>query len=117
MVGICRIKLDSRSRFWKHKREKELRAQEDVVQFIADEGHRLNTKAGGTEGGRIIDKLIADLVDGPVAVAAEEREAEYRSCRRIEVGLDPAGRRTEVRLVDGSDDGDTLDTREAEAGR
>jgi ATP-dependent Clp protease ATP-binding subunit ClpA len=96
MAGIARKMLARRSAMWRKSRDKELFVAPELVEHAARIGHRLNEDAEGAEGGRIIDKLLADLVDAPVLAAAEERAAQFQACTRIEVRFDAAEGRSVV---------------------
>ncbi|MFI0480178.1 AAA family ATPase [Actinomadura sp. 9N215] len=91
MVGISRRLFDQRERFWRERRGKELVVPDGLVTHIALLSHAENVRSGGTEGGRIVEKKIADLVEIPLTEAMAEREAEYERCARIELALAPPG--------------------------
>jgi ATP-dependent Clp protease ATP-binding subunit ClpA len=98
MEGICRKVLDRQRAFWREKREKELVVAEEVVRYVAMTGNRRNIHAGGGEGGRIIAKILGDMVEDPVTIAARDRPAEFEACRTIEVCFDPSAPHIAVRL-------------------
>jgi ATP-dependent Clp protease ATP-binding subunit ClpC len=85
MAGIARKMLGKRERFWSESREKQLVVPESLVEHIAGVAHTRNREAGGKEGGRIVDKLIAELVEDPIVRAATSRSKDYLACRRIEL--------------------------------
>lgn len=85
MVGISRKLVGQMQRTWHQKREKQIHVSEDLVQHIGRLGHGLNEKSGGQEGGRIIRKLLSDLIETSIQEQATSREAAYKSCRRIHV--------------------------------
>lgn len=89
MVGIGRRLFDLRARFWRERRGKELIVPENLITHIALLSHAENVRSGGSEGGRIVEKKIADLVEIPLTEAMAEREAEYERCARIELALGP----------------------------
>ncbi|MFB6676567.1 AAA family ATPase [Streptomyces sp. NPDC056390] len=89
MTAIGRKVLDRQAAFWREKREKELTVPEELVQYAGALGHRLNSEAGGREGGRIMAKVLSDLVENPVLAAAEERAEEFQACDRIVVDFVP----------------------------
>ncbi|MEU4526071.1 AAA family ATPase [Amycolatopsis sp. NPDC024027] len=93
MAGICRKQLEQRTRFWADKREKELVVPDELVAHIARLSHAENTASGGREGGRIVDKKIADLVDEAVVREAELQPEAYRACHRIELTFAAPGPR------------------------
>ncbi|WP_200308006.1 AAA family ATPase [Streptomyces adelaidensis] len=87
MTGICRKLVDRQREFWSVKREKELIVPDALIGYAAGQGHALNEKSGGKEGGRIIAKLLSDLVENPILLEQERREDEFRRCARIELGF------------------------------
>ncbi|MEU6662298.1 AAA family ATPase [Streptomyces sp. NPDC046821] len=92
MTAIGRKVLDRQRAFWREKREKELVVPEALVRYAGDLGHRLNSDAGGREGGRIMAKVLSDLVENPVLAAADDRPEEFQACARIVVGFTPPPR-------------------------
>ncbi|MFI0735057.1 AAA family ATPase [Streptomyces sp. NPDC021225] len=101
MTGICRKLVDRQREFWLDKREKELVVPETLIRYAAGRGHLLNEKSGGKEGGRIIAKILSDLIENPILLEQERREAEFRSCTRIELDfrrIGPGEPRTDVRF-------------------
>lgn len=98
MEGICRKLLDRQRAFWREKREKDLVVADEVVRYIAETGNRRNVQAGGGEGGRIVAKILGDMVEDPVTIAARDRSAEFEACRAIEVRFDPEPPHIAVRL-------------------
>ncbi|HTJ71471.1 MAG TPA: AAA family ATPase [Actinospica sp.] len=98
MEGICRKVLDRQRAFWREKRDKELVVAEEVVRYVAMTGNRRNIQAGGGEGGRIIAKILGDMVEDPVTIAARDRTAEFEACRTIEVRFEPAAPHVAVLL-------------------
>jgi ATP-dependent Clp protease ATP-binding subunit ClpC len=91
MAGIARKMLGRRERFWSESREKRLVVPDSLVEHIAAEAHARNRDSGGKEGGRIVDKLISELVEDPIVRAATSRSADYLACRRIELVHRPRG--------------------------
>ncbi|MEV6907220.1 AAA family ATPase [Amycolatopsis sp. NPDC051071] len=85
MAGITRKIIQERQRFWLESREKELVVPGSLVAHIADVADTENRRSGGREGGRIVKKLIAELVEDPIVRAATRRPKDYLACGRIEV--------------------------------
>ncbi|MFF1416694.1 AAA family ATPase [Streptomyces sp. NPDC058280] len=101
MTGICRKLVDRQCAFWLDKREKELIVPEALIHYAAGRGHLLNEKSGGKEGGRIIAKILSDLIENPILLEQERREEEFRKCARIELNfhrVGPGEPRTDVRF-------------------
>lgn len=63
MLGITRLIAAQVRSLWKNHRNKEMRIGDDLIRALAYEAYRRNEKSGGKEGGRIIRKLISDLVE------------------------------------------------------
>jgi ATP-dependent Clp protease ATP-binding subunit ClpA len=80
MEGICRKLGGQMQRAWAEKRQRKLEVPEALIQHIADEAHRLNQKAEGREGGRIVRKLMTDLIDIPIREATSKHPNRYRAC-------------------------------------
>jgi len=107
MHGIGRKILRRRQEWWRERREKELVVPDELLDHAAQLGYRLDRKAEGREGGRVMFRILTDLVENPVLAAAERHPEEFRTCARIEVGftlpaaglLDPGIPGTEVRFV------------------
>lgn len=89
MAGICRKMLARRVRFWSEKREKQLVVPDELIAHIAAVSHRENVESGGKEGGRIVDKKIAELIEEAVAREVERRPDAYDTCQRIELTFVP----------------------------
>ena len=66
MEGICQLQLDRLSALWLQRRGIEVQVDNAVVELIAARAHRVNEKSGGKEGGRIVRKLIAEVVERPL---------------------------------------------------
>ena len=87
MIGIARIQVEKMQATWKQKREKTLIVPEALITHIGQHGHQLNQAAKGQEGGRIIRKLLVDLVESPIQRVVTERTAEYKRSSKIVVSL------------------------------
>ncbi|MFD9326785.1 AAA family ATPase [Streptomyces sp. NPDC060065] len=109
MTGICRKLVGRQREFWLDKREKELIVPESLILYAADRGHLMNEKSGGKEGGRIIAKILSDLIENPILLEQERREEEFRQCARIELDFRPVGpgggARTDVRFTPAAEAG------------
>lgn len=87
MLGICRKLAGTLQLAWRHRRDKTLHIAANVLKGIADRGYALNTQSGGREGGRIIRKLLSDLVESRIQCVAIENPSFYKRCRTIRVEL------------------------------
>lgn len=87
MIGICRKLVVMLQSSWIKRRDKELCISDEVIRTIANHGHMLNEKSGGREGGRIIRKLLSEVVESRVQLLAIQRATEYQQCRSIRIEL------------------------------
>jgi hypothetical protein len=92
MQAITKIKLQKLTAEWQEKRNKKLDIADHVYDRIAELGHRDNQKANGREGGRIIPKYVANLVETPLMDALANHPDEYQRANCVRVSFDPAGR-------------------------
>lgn len=98
MEGICRKMVARRRRDWKYDRGKDLSVQEGLINHIAEESDRRNKAADNKEGGRIVDKLISELIDLKIQKEAKKRKEEFRACDRIELEFMKAGGGSSVQV-------------------
>ena len=92
MTAIATLKLNKLKKTWKEKRNKELDIHPEVIKHIARLGYRDNEKANGREGGRIIPKHIAALIEKPLQDLVNQNPDLNKRANRVIVILDPAGR-------------------------
>lgn len=90
MLGITRILLTRVQKTWLTHRGKTIAVSDELMQHIAAEGHAINVKSGGREGGRGIRRLIAELVEDRIQLAAIRSKHEYAhsSSIRLELSAD-----------------------------
>ncbi len=103
MLGIAQILLQRIQEKWLKHRGKTIVVADDLVQHIACQGHAINTKSGGREGGRGIRRLLAELVEDRIQLAAIKSKHDYARCqtlrlvyRPIESSTMPAGASPEI---------------------
>jgi hypothetical protein len=85
LEGICG-KLVARTReLWRQKREKHVKVPDSLVQYIAARSHEEDRKSGYREGGRIVSKLLAELIEGSIQREAARRSKEYEDATDIEL--------------------------------
>ncbi len=89
MLGIGRKRLAEMVKSWAAVRGKTLDVPEALLEHIAEQAHQLNDKSQGKEGGRIVRKLIADLIEVPLQSAMSRQPAEYRACRTAALDFQP----------------------------
>jgi len=87
MVDIAKVKMSQMQRIWREKREKSIETPQSLIEAIGRRAHELNEKAGGKEGGRIVRKLITDLVESRIQWAATRDAVGYKSCQKIRLEL------------------------------
>jgi ATP-dependent Clp protease ATP-binding subunit ClpA len=87
MKGICDRIVERMQKSWLEKREKKIIVSEALKKHIAEQSHVLDEKSGYKEGGRVVRKLVSDLIESAIQNEAERREAEYQACNTIQVGL------------------------------
>jgi hypothetical protein len=63
-----------------------------VVELIAAEAHRRNEQTKGKEGGRVVQKLLADWVEVPLQREVSRRPDDYRRSEAVEIVLSPEAR-------------------------
>lgn len=85
MKGIARVKITQMQTLWRQKREKQIEVPEQLIQHIGHKAHQLNEQAQGKEGGRIVRKLITDLIEIKIQQAATDAPAEYKECSTVQL--------------------------------
>ncbi len=83
MEGIARKLLRQMQESWGLRRGKELVVPDPLVEYLGRESHRRNEKAQGREGGRIVRRLMAELIEAPIQRAATAHPDAYRNCQRV----------------------------------
>lgn len=89
MRGITQLAVAREARESMRRSDKKLIVDSQLVDRIAELGNNSNIAAGGKEGGRIVSKLVAQLIRTPVENAERERPDDFSRCSRIEVDLAP----------------------------
>ncbi|MDA8378930.1 MAG: AAA family ATPase [Planctomycetia bacterium] len=89
MVGICRRILAALQSEWQVKRLKALTVPECLIRAIGGRAFALDVKSQGREGGRIVRKLIADVIEARIQHAIGAAPATYRECRTVEITFTP----------------------------
>jgi ATP-dependent Clp protease ATP-binding subunit ClpA len=87
MEGICRKLLGQMQRDWQERREKTLIVPDNLIAYIAMEAHRLDEAAGFNEGGRVVSKLLNDLVQAQIQSAAASQQRAFKDCNVIELAF------------------------------
>ena len=89
MFGIARLACRRMVDRWRTKREKILEVSDEVAKAIGHRAHAANCKSNGQEGGRIVQRLVGDLVERQILVRASDSPTEYANCQTIAVSLNP----------------------------
>jgi ATP-dependent Clp protease ATP-binding subunit ClpA len=87
MLGITQILLQRIQEKWLKHRGKTIVVSDELVQHIARQGYAINTKSGGREGGRGIRRLLAELVEDRIQLAAIKSKHDYARCHTLRLGL------------------------------
>jgi ATP-dependent Clp protease ATP-binding subunit ClpA len=91
MEGICRNQVKKLQKNYEKKLEKTLLIPENLIKYIGEQSHSIDKKSGGKEGGRIVSKLLQELVEVTIDSEAGEHEQEYKKCEIIELAFIPPG--------------------------
>lgn len=83
MRGIADRLIQATISNWQSQREKELVIAESLIAFVAERAHQRNEKSDGKEGGRIVGKLISDLILSPMQRAIADRSQDYVNAARV----------------------------------
>lgn len=90
MENISYKILERMQRDWK-KLDKELDVPDALMKYIAKRGYEENEKSGGREGGRIIEKLMTELIESNIDREASLKEKKYKECDAIKIVFLPPG--------------------------
>jgi ATP-dependent Clp protease ATP-binding subunit ClpC len=85
MREICRMAVARMADDWQEKRGKRLVVPEALVSYIAWESHQADEGSEFNEGGRIVRKLIAQLIRDRILAEQALRPDEYQGCNVIEL--------------------------------
>jgi ATP-dependent Clp protease ATP-binding subunit ClpC len=83
MEAISRKLLAELATMWQTKRGKRLVAPEGLAAYVGEQGHRMNERSGGKEGGRIVRKLMSEWVEAALQRETSLRLEEYKSCKTV----------------------------------
>lgn len=85
MKGIGRKLVAELRRRWHEQRGRTLEVATDIIEYLADQAHQRNEASHGKEGGRVVQKLLADIVDKNLQLAIAKNPDGYRSCDHVSV--------------------------------
>ncbi|REJ82662.1 MAG: hypothetical protein DWQ29_12805, partial [Planctomycetota bacterium] len=83
MIGIAERVCRRMQQLWLQKREKRIEIARAVIEQIGRRAHRLNEQSNGQEGGRIVRKMVSDLIETRIQSSATEDGAAYKHCTTI----------------------------------
>jgi ATP-dependent Clp protease ATP-binding subunit ClpA len=89
MLGICRRHTADLSRDWLVKRQKTLHIADILIDQIGRRAYASDSKSQGKEGGRVVRKLLADIIESRIQEAINERPGLYQGSNRVEIGYKP----------------------------
>jgi len=95
---ITKMQVKAMADKWLQKRSKQVVVTQQSIDWLGQRAFELNEAARGKEGGRIVARLIADHVEGPLQEAALQRPAAYEPTTRI------------LATIAADADGDTVET-------
>lgn len=87
MIGIAQRRLNHMSKLWETKRQKRIVFDAEVASLIGKKGFQLNEASNGREGGRIISRLISDIVEIKIQKEAQTDPEAYKQAKTINVRL------------------------------
>jgi len=89
MEAIARKQLADIQHSWAQGRNKDLSIPESLVEYVGLAAHRLDEKANGKEGGRVVRKLVAEWIEAPLQRAMATDPNGYRGCATVSVTFTP----------------------------
>jgi ATP-dependent Clp protease ATP-binding subunit ClpC len=91
MSGISQRLIAELQRGWLTKRGKQLQVSESVISYIADHAHQSNDRSKGREGGRVVRKLIAELIEASLQREISLQPNEYKASAAIRIDFQRRG--------------------------
>ena len=89
MTGIARKQAAELRRAWSDGRSKRLELPEALVEYVGAAARRLDEKANGKEGGRVVRKLVAEWVEAPLQRAMAADPDGYRRAAAVLIDFGP----------------------------
>lgn len=87
MRGICRRVVQGLQADWMAKRLKRLVIPDALIDEVGRRAFRIDERSQGKEGGRVVRKLLANIVEARVQRAIGASPQEYRKCEEVAVEL------------------------------
>jgi ATP-dependent Clp protease ATP-binding subunit ClpA len=89
MMAIARKQLADMRRGWAEARNKQLEIPDALGEYVGTAAHRLDEKANGKEGGRVVRKLVAEWVEAPLQRAMSANPDSYRASGSVTIEFTP----------------------------
>ena len=89
MFGICKRLVAQLQGRWLEHRQKLLQIEDAIVEKISHQAAEIDEKSHGKEGGRIVRKLMADVVESAIQAAITSDVTRYRASSKVHVKCDP----------------------------
>jgi ATP-dependent Clp protease ATP-binding subunit ClpA len=90
MGSIARKAVEEIQQMWQDRRGKRLDVPHGLIQYVGEQAHLANERAGGKEGGRIVRKLLSDWIEGPLQRQTSQRIDEYRASASVRLEFVPS---------------------------
>ncbi|AMV24180.1 ATP-dependent Clp protease ATP-binding subunit ClpE [Gemmata sp. SH-PL17] len=91
MTGIARKQAAELRRGWAEGRNRRLELPDALVEYVGSAARRLDERANGKEGGRIVRKLVAEWIEAPLQRAMAAAPDEYRRADAVVLEFTPPG--------------------------
>lgn len=85
MIGIAKTAVKRLASRWQKARNKKLVVDSELIQQIGQCAYSKNELSNGQEGGRIIQKLLSEVVEDEVYRKSLENRDDYERCLEIHV--------------------------------
>lgn len=85
MAGITQRRVADLVGDWAEKRQKTLIIAPALIDLIAQKAYATDSKSQGKEGGRIVRKLLADLIESRIQAAINRAPGAYQAGNTVEV--------------------------------
>lgn len=88
MIGITRKHVKRMCDQWLQKRQKTVHVDSELVTAIGQHCHESNQVANGQEGGRIVRRTIADVIEREMQKESIRLRDQYDRCQTINVSIE-----------------------------
>ncbi len=89
MAGIARKQAAELRRTWAEGRNKRLELSDALVAYVGAAARRLDERANGKEGGRVVRKLVAEWIEAPLQRAMAADPEGYRRAAVVVIACAP----------------------------